>query len=199
MTDTVNGNGIDRAYSPGRPSIYQPEFAEQAEKLCRLGATDMELADFFGVTTQTIHQWRNTREDFTEAVMAGKRHADERVVRSLYNRAVGYTFESEKVFNNQGEIIRVPIREHVPPEPGAAMNWLKNRRPDEWRERKEVVSSGTVTIEVTDARQKLTSLLEQAMQDAKLIEAIPIQQDTDTAGSQVSADTTASEDADTAG
>ena len=34
-------------------------------------------------------------------------------------------------------MIRAPIREHVPPDPGAAMSWLKNRQPGEWRERVE--------------------------------------------------------------
>jgi len=40
----------------GRPSGYREEFAEQARKLCRLGATDKELADFFGVDEATIIQ-----------------------------------------------------------------------------------------------------------------------------------------------
>jgi hypothetical protein len=35
----------------------------------------------------------------------------------------------------EGEVIRVPIRKHVPPDTGACMNWLKNRMPDKWRDR----------------------------------------------------------------
>jgi hypothetical protein len=31
----------------GRPSLYRDEFAEQARKLCLLGATDRDLAEFF--------------------------------------------------------------------------------------------------------------------------------------------------------
>ena len=61
--------------------------------------------------------------------------ADDRVERSLYHRAVGYSFESEKIFHHQGEVVRVPIIEHVPPDVGAAMSWLKNRRPDKWRDK----------------------------------------------------------------
>lgn len=119
----------------GRPTDYKPEYAEQARKLCELGATDYELADFFSVNTVTIYRWRNVHEEFCNAVTCGKEAADQRVARSLYNRAVGYTYESEKVFNHQGEILRAPIAEHVPPDPGAAMNWLKNRQPAEWREK----------------------------------------------------------------
>ena len=119
----------------GRPSDYREEFAPQAAKLCALGATDFELADFFGVDTRTIYRWKNTHDDFCQAVTCGKDKADERVARALYNRAVGYSFESEKVFQFQGEIIRAPTVEHVPPDPGAAKLWLTNRNPDEWRDK----------------------------------------------------------------
>lgn len=122
----------------GRPSEYKPEYAKQAAKLCSLGATDIELADFFSVNTATIYRWRNVHEDFCEAVTCGKEKADERVARALYNRAVGYTFESEKVFQFQGEIVRAPTIEHVPPDPSAAKLWLTNRRPEDWREKSEV-------------------------------------------------------------
>lgn len=121
----------------GQPSDYQAAFAEQAKKLCELGATDYELADFFKVCTRTIYRWKHQFPEFCQAVISGKDLADERVERSLYNRAVGYSFESEKVFQFQGEIIRAETVEHVPPDTGAAMNWLKNRRGDKWRDKHE--------------------------------------------------------------
>lgn len=126
----------------GRPTKYRDEFAAQAAKLCELGATDIELADFFEVDTATIYRWRNENAAFCEAVIAGKEKADARVERAFFNRAVGYTFESEKIFQHQGEIIRASTREHVPPDPGAALNWLKNRNPDKWRDKREHEHSG---------------------------------------------------------
>lgn len=132
----------------GRPVSYRPEFVAQATRYCELGATDFELAKIFGVDTLTIYRWKNTYPDFCKAVQVGKEHADERVARSFFNRAVGYSFESEKVFQHQGAIIRATTVEHVPPDPGAALNWLKNRRPKEWRERKEV--EHTVTLSLAD-------------------------------------------------
>ena len=124
--------------SRGRPSDYKPEYAAQAAKLCALGATDYELADFFNVDTRTIYRWKNVHEEFCQSVIAGKDRADDRVERALYNRAVGYTFESEKVFQHQGEIIRAATVEHVPPDPSAAKLWLTNRKSDEWRDKQEV-------------------------------------------------------------
>jgi hypothetical protein len=127
----------------GRPSGYLPEYAEQAEKLCRLGATDFHLADFFGVASSTIHRWRGEYEEFAAATRIGKGVPDDRVERGLYERAVGYSYESEKVFQYQGEAVRVRVTEHVPPDPGAAINWLKNRRPGEWRDKTEIEMSIT--------------------------------------------------------
>lgn len=118
----------------GRPSGYKPEYAEQAEKLCRLGATDIELADFFEVSDRTIYRWQSIYPDFCQALKAGKETADDRVERSLFHRATGYSFDSEKVFQYQGEIIRAKTREHVPPDTTAMIFWLKNRRQGDWRD-----------------------------------------------------------------
>lgn len=138
----------------GRPSEYQEEFAGQAAKLCQLGATDYELADFFEVNTATIYRWKNTFPEFCEAVVVGKEKADDRVERALYNRAVGYSFESEKVFQFQGEVVRADLVEHVPPDAGAAMNWLKNRRGDKWRDKSEVDLNVTGSLAERVARAK---------------------------------------------
>lgn len=130
----------------GRPTEYEPSFAVEAEKLSKLGATDFELADFFEVSTRTIQRWRIQHEEFCRAVKVGKEFADERVEKSLYNRAVGYSFESEKLFNFQGEIVRGTTVEHVPPDAGAAMNWLKNRKSEAWKDKRETEHSGELTV-----------------------------------------------------
>jgi hypothetical protein len=118
----------------GRPSSYKPEYAKEAEKLCALGATDIDLADFFGVSDRTIYRWAAEHDEFCQALKAGKAVADERVERSLYHKAVGYTFDSEKVFQHQGVIVRTKTREHTPPDTTAAIFWLKNRKSGEWRD-----------------------------------------------------------------
>lgn len=123
----------------GRPSAFKAEYIEQAKKLCEMGATDVEMADFFGVAVSTFYLWKNKQPQFSEALKAGKSAADERVERSLYHKAIGYTFESEKVFQFQGQIIRAPVREHVPPDTTAMIFWLKNRRAEDWREKTEQV------------------------------------------------------------
>ena len=118
----------------GRPSDFKDEFIEQATKLCKLGATDAELADFFEVSVRTIYRWAAKIPEFCHALKAGKDVADERVVRSLYHRAIGYTFEAVKIFQSAGVPLIVPYKEHVPPDTTAGIFWLKNRRKAEWRD-----------------------------------------------------------------
>lgn len=129
----------DPKHPGGRPSGYNPKFAEQAKKLCELGATDIEIADFFDVSDRTIYRWQLKYPEFCQALKAGKDAADERVERSLYHKATGYTFESEKIFQHNGEIVRTPFREHVPPDTTSMIFWLKNRRPEQWRDKSEQV------------------------------------------------------------
>lgn len=123
----------------GRPTRYKKEFAKQATKLCEFGATDVELAEFFEVHVATIYRWQARHEDFCEALKAGKEAADDRVERSLYHKAVGYTFDAVKIFMPAGAKAPVyaPYREHVPPSDTAAIFWLKNRRKDQWRDKQE--------------------------------------------------------------
>lgn len=124
----------------GRPTDYREEYAGQAEKLCQLGATDLELADFFEVSVRTIYRWKLDHDEFCQALRAGKDACDDRVERALYNRAIGYTHDAVKIFMPSGadKPVYADYREHVPPDPGAALNWLKNRRPDQWREKSEI-------------------------------------------------------------
>ena len=141
----------------GRPSKYKPEFAEQAEQLCKLGATDNDLAQFFKVTTVTLWNWQSRHPEFFKALKVGKAESDDRVERSLYNKATGYTFTSEKVFQFQGEIVRATVTEHVPPSDTAMIFWLKNRRQEQWRDVKESKVDMTVSEQVKNDAESFKS------------------------------------------
>ena len=126
-----------KKHAGGRPTRYRKEFPLQAEKLCRLGATDVQLGDFFGVTEQTINNWKKAHPKFFESIQA-KRDPDDEVVRSLLERAKGYSHAEDKIFIHNGEPVIVPTIKHYPPDTAAAFIWLKNRRPAEWRDKKEI-------------------------------------------------------------
>ena len=137
----------------GRPSKYRPEFAEQALKLCRLGATDKELGDFFGVSEQTVNTWKTEHPEFLESLKEGKGFADAEVADKLFKRATGYEHAAVKIVANAttGQEHIVGYTERYPPDTTAAIFWLKNRRPDLWRDKTEqaqqvAVSGGLVLI-----------------------------------------------------
>ena len=117
----------------GRPSPYKPEFALIAERLCRNGATDIEVADILGISVRTFYRWCLLHDEFTAAVRVGKDAADDRVERALYQRAVGYEHVAEKIVTPKGGgHVVVPYMVHIPADVRAALHWLAIRRPRPW-------------------------------------------------------------------
>jgi hypothetical protein len=128
----------------GRPTAFKPEFVEQATKLAKLAATDIEIADFFGVNVATLYRWKNSNAEFCEALKIAKAEADERVERSLFQRATGYQRDSVKVFlDKNGEPVYAPYREDVQPDTTACIFWLKNRKKEEWRDKQDHEVTGS--------------------------------------------------------
>jgi len=118
--------------SAGRPTKYETSYNEQAYKLCLLGFTDKELADFFEVHVDTINEWKVQYEEFSVSVKRGKAIADAEVATSFHKRAVGYTYEEETY--EGGELTKTVVKE-MAPDAGAALNWLKNRQRDKWSDK----------------------------------------------------------------
>jgi hypothetical protein len=119
----------------GRPTEYREEYNEQVYKLCLLGATDEQIADFFGVSVQTIHNWCAAHPTFLESRKDGKERADANVAEALYHRALGYSHPEEKIMSYEGEVIRADTTKHYPPDTAAAFIWLKNRAG--WKDKQE--------------------------------------------------------------
>lgn len=129
-----------------RPSKYKPEFAAQAAKLCALGATDIEVADFLEVDVRTLYRWKGEHEELCQGLKAGKAVSDERVERSLFARATGYEHDEVDIRVVAGAIVQTPIRKYYPPDTTAAIFWLKNRKPAEWRDKQEHEHSGEIGL-----------------------------------------------------
>ncbi len=133
----------------GRPSKFKPEFAEQVFKLCLLGATDEQIADFFGVSVSTVNRWKVSEPEFWESLKRGKAEADATVADSLFNRAIGYTHKDTKFATWEGRITDTQeYDKHHPPDITACIFWLKNRRPTDWRDKQEVYHDGEWDIKV---------------------------------------------------
>ena len=134
----------------GRPTDYKKEYCEQAYKLCLLGATDKEMADFFQVAESTFYLWKDKHREFSEALTRGKVGADAEIAKSLYHRAKGYEHKETITATFQGKITdTMDVTKHYPPDTPAATLWLKNRQPDKWRDKVEVDQNISGNIEVT--------------------------------------------------
>lgn len=146
MTDTPEDADTpeDQAGPGGRPTKYRPEFAEQVRPLCEHGFTDQELADFFKVNRATLYRWKAAHPEFRDAIRSAGDVADERVERTLYQRAIGYEIDTVKVFMPAGASAPVyaQLREHVHPDTASMIFWLKNRRKDRWRDKTEQEVTG---------------------------------------------------------
>lgn len=130
----------------GRPTKYRIEYNEQAYKLCLLGHTDDELAEFFEVHVSTIHQWKLDHPDFSDSIKKGKDVADAEVSKSLYHRALGYSHPDVDIKAVNGEIIETPVIKHYPPDATSAIFWLKNRQPKKWRDKQVMEHEGSIDI-----------------------------------------------------
>lgn len=121
----------------GRPSKFSSIKINQLKFLIEKGCTDNEIAEFFNINRETFWRWQRENPDFSNTIKDWKKYANERVERSLYERAVGYSHESEEIFCAFGKVTRVKTIKHYPPSEIAAFFWLKNRRPDIWRDKRE--------------------------------------------------------------
>ena len=141
---------------PGRPSSFRAEYVEQGRKLAELGATDREIASFFGVAESTVYLWQHQHPEFSEALKVGKDVADDRVEKALYRKAIGYTHDAVKIMQFQGEELLVPYEEHHAPDTTACIFWLKNRRRDLWRDKIDHEHSGAISLADTirEARER---------------------------------------------
>jgi hypothetical protein len=88
--------------------------------------------------------------------------ADERVERSLYQRAVGYEQEEVKIFMPGGaeDPVYAPFRAKIAPDVTAGIFWLKNRRGDSWRDKHDVehgITSDLAAI-IAERRSKVSEL-----------------------------------------
>jgi len=130
---------MDTKNKGGRPTKYKPEYPEQAGKLCRLGATDRDLADFFEVNEDTINEWKIKHPQFSESTAQNKTMHDFEIEEALARRAKGF-MKVKQVFDPEGNIVM--LQEEVPPDTNACSLWLRNRQPDKWRDKQEHEHTG---------------------------------------------------------
>jgi len=123
----------------GPKSKYDSAYHNKlVEALAELGLTDLEMAKKLGISRSTFSLWKKKQPKFVKVLKAGKTIADQKVVQSLYQRACGYSHPEVHISNYQGEITKTAIVKHYAPDTTACIFWLKNRDPEQWRDKHEI-------------------------------------------------------------
>lgn len=147
----------------GRKSKYydyvQP-YLKRIEHLCRMGATEEEICKKLGVSVDAFIEYKRKFPELIESLKRGKSDADDAVEAALFKRAIGYTTEEVKTNtyvdnNNNQKQFRTSITREIPPDTTAAIFWLKNRRPEKWRDRHELGIDGNIPVKLIEEEKNL--------------------------------------------
>lgn len=120
----------------GRPSKKEDVDLETLAILASFGLTDDQLSKALKISLASLKNYKKDPE-FLAALKKGKEISDSRVERSLYERATGYEHPDLDIRVVKNRIVKTKIIKHYPPDATSAIFWLKNRKPDEWREKNE--------------------------------------------------------------
>jgi hypothetical protein len=100
----------------------------------------------FGITEQAITLWKNQYPEFLASLNDGKTPFDANVAASMGQRALGYSYQAERVLALNGVAETVSWREHVPADVNAGFRWLYNRQPEKWRDRRNLNVEGALDV-----------------------------------------------------
>lgn len=107
---------------------------ELIEAMCRDGATDKIIAEKFNVALTSFYKYKKEHKEFADALSRGKEVIDIKVENALLKRALG--FEYEEVTYEYGKETK-RVKKQVIPDTTAQIYWLKNRKPQQWRDKQD--------------------------------------------------------------
>ena len=121
-----------------------PDGLLRLEAYARDGLTDEQIAKNLDIVPSTLYEWNRQYSEISEALKKGKEVVDIEVENALLKRALGYSYEEKKVeVSEEGTKVTKTIKEVVP-DTTAQIFWLKNRRPDRWRDKQDIEHSGQI-------------------------------------------------------
>ena len=130
----------------------EPDGLQLLEAWARDGLTDKQIAEEkIGITERTLTNWKDRFSSIFSALKKGKEIVDVQVENSLLKKAMGCTVveETQELMINpdtgKRELITTKkVIKEIPPDTTAQIFWLKNRRPDLWRDKQSMELSGEV-------------------------------------------------------
>lgn len=129
------------------------------EAWARDGLTDEQIAHNMGITRETLRVWKNKFSAISVALKKGKEVVDIEVENALHKRAIGFSrtlrkpFKVKNTYYENGkriereEIVYADEEVYYPPETAADIFWLKNRKPEKWRDRPNMSEESSGKLE----------------------------------------------------
>lgn len=125
------------------------------EAWARDGLTDEQIAHNMGINAKTLYQWKKKFDPISKSLKRGKEVVDIQVENALYKKAIGgFAVEEQTIeeLTPDGFIMtkRIKNKKYIPPDTAAMIFWLKNRKPDEWRDKREFESDVKDKVVIID-------------------------------------------------
>lgn len=143
--------GGDQKQGPGAKTKYSADMVAEAKAMAEAGFTDLQMFEHLGIGRTTFYNWKKLHPEFRDAIKVAKEEPDNQMERSLYHSGHGFEYFEEvpikvkEIEYDAGRKVKeterveiVNVKRTVPPNSTAQIFWLKNRRPDIWRDKKEV-------------------------------------------------------------
>ena len=123
---------------PKKERPYKPEDLALVYKYAEAGLTNEQIAYLLDVSVRTFYRWMAEYPEFCQALKEDKAFGDSRVEASLYQRALGYFLVEEYPSRDtEGNVTMIRTTKQLPPDTTACIFWLKNRKPEQWRNNPE--------------------------------------------------------------
>jgi transposase len=127
-----------------------PEGLTRIEGWARDGLTDEQIAHNMGVGYSTFRKWKNDYIAILTVLKKGKEVVDREVENAMHKSAKGYFVEEIKEImekDDDGKYKKLKVektKKWVVPNTAAQIFWLKNRKPNVWRDKQEIDSTHTI-------------------------------------------------------
>lgn len=118
-----------------------PEGLLLLEGWARDGLTDEQIAKKIGISRKTLNDWKNNYSDICDTLKKGKEVIDYQVENALLNSALDG--------NTTAQIF-----------------WLKNRRPDKWRDKQKEEADNTALDKLDDILREIKADAERSVGNA---------------------------------
>ena len=122
--------------------LFLPAHLDQVRAIAMRGLSKDEISELFDIQRRQLGVWEKQYPLFKKALEDGYTDADASVLSALYQTAVGYTHDEEKLFFWDGDVTRVETIKHYKPDVPAIKLWITNRQKDHWKDRQHTAVSG---------------------------------------------------------